>query len=667
MAARSNPTQGQHIDERVKRIYDHLYANASVRTPSAIAGEVGKLIRTAAFMEGEASEGPAFELGTSRRRALERGEAAEVKAFAKRLREKYRAMKIRWGLYGRERIRLSDADLAWCCAQLDGLRIASTGRDVFGDAVEIFRTSWAKQNSGQFFTDGRVTRLALTLLDFDPRRGDDLIDICCGTGGFLLAGLDRIAELVGDDREAFGELAKSSLRGQEVDPEIREVANASLSSRIGGDVELVRRGDSLSPAVFGSQAEPLREGAHLCAAANPPFGTKITVKDPRTLAYYDLSTQQGRRSRARAPDILLLERNLRMLRPGVGRLAIIVPYQILSGPQTRYIRDWLLRQAELLAVVDLPSETFQPHTGTKTALLLLRRRDEPLPAHSREEAGTVFMSTPRWVGHDRRGKTLYRQHEDGTRSDEVLSDIEDVGRAYGAFVRGEDPTAVHEHSFVVDRSQIGDDPDLRFNARYFRDGDELRRSFRNRRKWRTVSLGEVTQRIFFPPRFKRNYVDPGEDAVPFLGGANISQLHVVTSKFLSSRDPNLASLQVEAGWILVTRSGSTGIVSSVPPAWEGLAISEHVIRIVPDPEKLHPAWLQAYLRSSLGQRALARGVFGSVIDEITPEYLASLSVPLPRDESHLRQVVESFDKADEARQEAIAHHAEGLAALEALF
>ena len=129
-----------------------------------------------------------------------------------------------------------------------------------------------------------------------------------------------------------------------------------------------------------------------------------------------------------------------------------------------------------------------------------------------------------------------------------------------------------------------------------------------------MRIQDVVDKIFYPGRFKRNYVDRYPEAVPFLGGANISQLMVTTDKWLSPNDPKLESLRVSAGWLLVTRSGSTGIVSSVPAAWEGFALSEHVIRIVPNPRKLDPAYIQAFLRSEYGQEQLSRGVFGSVID-----------------------------------------------------
>jgi restriction endonuclease S subunit len=125
----------------------------------------------------------------------------------------------------------------------------------------------------------------------------------------------------------------------------------------------------------------------------------------------------------------------------------------------------------------------------------------------------------------------------------------------------------------------------------------------------------MVSRIFCPGRFTRKYVDEESGGVPFLGGANILHFSVNTRKFLSKDDPNLEELIVREGWLLITRSGSTGIVSSVPKAWDGVAISEHVIRVVPDKSKpVSAEYLEAYLRSDLGQNLIAAGVFGSVID-----------------------------------------------------
>jgi len=130
-------------------------------------------------------------------------------------------------------------------------------------------------------------------------------------------------------------------------------------------------------------------------------------------------------------------------------------------------------------------------------------------------------------------------------------------------------------------------------------------------------------------------------------------------------DPKLDDLRVRAGWLLVTRSGSTGVVATVPTAWDGFAMSEHIIRIVPNPDAMSSAWLYAYLRSNIGRRALARGIFGSVIDEITPEYIAELEVPIPTDESVLVKVAHGIVEAEAHRQAAIHGLNRSLSLLEA--
>ena len=117
--------------------------------------------------------------------------------------------------------------------------------------------------------------------------------------------------------------------------------------------------------------------------------------------------------------------------------------------------------------------------------------------------------------------------------------------------------------------QVLDRAEVRLNASYYFEEQNL-----VPRKINSVRLGDLVERVFFPGRFKRAYVPPSESSVPFLGGANITELVVNTHKFVSLTDPNYDQLAVKPGWVLITRSGSTGIISSVPEAWNGFAISE---------------------------------------------------------------------------------------------
>ena len=553
---------------------------------------------------------------------------------------------------------IGDFDLAYACAQLEGIWISDPSRDVFGDAIELFRSYWSKYHGGQFFTDQHVTALAIHLLDFKPQDGDDLVDITAGPGGFLLAGINYLEQTLGKT----GKLSAKELRtlietrmiGQELDADVAEAGNAAISARLEQNSAIIQSGNSL---FLGSDGKSrIKLGMHCCAATNPPFGTKITVKDPSVLNLFQIAKAAGKGSRLKpcAPDVLFLERNLSILKPG-GRLAIVLPFQILSGPQTLWVREWLLQHARIKAVIDLPTETFQPYTGTKASLVVLVKDGLGKKVTHKEK---IFMACPKWIGHDRRGNPMYKVAPDGAYTDQILTDFPEVEKAYELFIAGEEPSSVSSASFTIAASQIASARELRMDA-WFHHPHHVRASTlqtpRNTQARKTGKLKDLVKRIFFPGRFKRLYVEKTPSTIPFLGGTNISQLLIVTDKWLSSTNPHLDDLTVKKGWILVTRSGSTGIVAMVPEAWENFAVSEHVIRIEPDDSKLPGAYLYAFLKTDHAQAVIRRGVFGSVIDEISPDYLGEIDVPLPKSKTELDSIVRPIMEGENARQIAISN------------
>lgn len=650
------------LQSRISNIYNHLYANAEMRTPHAIANEVGKILHVAMFIEEQIkNNSPAFSFTPKQSKEILNG-LNEV--FSKTIRREFKQMNKKWKFYeDNEEIRLNDFDIAYTCNQLSGILVSDKTRDVFGDATEIFRASWAKQIGGQFFTDGLVTRLAMQMLDFDPRNGDDLVDICAGTGGFLLAGLNHIRELLekenldGNLEKELVKLAKRSLKGQEVDKEVCQVANATLASRLGKNQNgFVQNGDSL----ILSEENKISFNSHLCVASNPPFGTKITIKDYRVLQNFDLAKTNSRtdtffpmeKVSQRSPDILFVEQNVKLLVPGKGRLALVVPYQILSGPQASFIRNWLLKNTIIQSVVDLPSETFQPHTGTKTCLLTVKRREKPLESIEEIEDCDIFMAIPKWIGHDRRGNPVYKKLLDGKQSNEILTDFPELEEAFEKWKQGENPNEIYADCFVASSKQIAQSELQQLNAQFHKPS-RYSAATETSKKWKFVKIEDVVKRIFYPTRFKRHYVDYSGGAIPFFGGSDIVQLFSWTGKWLAPNSPKLGELTVEKDWLLITRSGSTGIVSIVPEAWENYAMSEHIIRIVPDETKISPYYLLGFLRSEYCQEVIGKGVFGSVIDEIDPISIGKIKMPVPISEKEYNQIIEPIQKAEQARNEAI--------------
>ncbi len=671
---KENKVQETNVDlqHKIYKIYDHLYASSSIKTPSGICNEVGKILHTGLYLEEVRELVPAFKFSRSEINRLLQGKGTFCTTVALDVRKAFQEMNSKWKYYGNNvKIEINNFDLCYTCAQLNNVVLSDREKDVFGDALEIFRCQWAKRKGGQFFTDQRVTKLAMSLLEFDPRNGDDLIDICAGTGGFLLAGLNRIRELLENDKTVktveaeLANYASKSLLGQEIDKEITEISNATLSARLGNyGKDLVRNSDSLNSNSFKEKTSIIKFNNHLCAASNPPFGTKITIKNPDILKEYELATRTdiiSRKSKGNlltptAPDILLLERNIQLLIKGKGKLAIVLPYQLLSGPKTLFVRKWLLRNTQLIAVIDLPPETFQPHTGTKTSLIIVKRRSKPLTNLDKVQNYNIFMSSPRWIGHDRRGNPVYKKSPEGKTTNEILTDFPELNRAWSVFRKGKKPNSIHDASFTVKFSEIINDPLLRINSLFHKPEGEATKKLHLKMKtnnWGIVKLNDVVKRIFCPGRFKRNYVDYFSGAVPFLGGSNITEYIVRKDKWLSPTDPKLKELRVKSGWILITRSGTTGIVSSVPKAWDGYALSEHIIRIVPEAKKLNPSYLFAFLQSRFSKEQLARGVFGSVIDEITPEHIGSLKIPLPPDKKMFFEIKTMIKKSEDARQKGI--------------
>ena len=150
-----------------------------------------------------------------------------------------------------------------------------------------------------------------------------------------------------------------------------------------------------------------------------------------------------------------------------------------------------------------------------------------------------------------------------------------------------------------------------------------------------------------------SYTDDTNGSVPFLGGTNISQLILATEKRVSVEDENYDKLKVSKGWILITRSGSTGIVSTVAESWDGFAISEHVIRIVPNEDRISSPYLYAFLQTKIAQDYIRRGVFGSVIDELSPEYLGEMEVLIPINSMQKNEIQTLISSGLKSRDEAV--------------
>lgn len=316
-----------------------------------------------------------------------------------------------------------------------------------------------------------------------------ILDPACGSGRFLTYALDHVrrkmaSQLFPNDHPALQtlhldrhpqykslahEYAHRCLFGIDFDPDLKRAARMNMILNNDGHGNILSFNSLEYPLMISGKSvselrahylshpgesalseetnlpDPVRArldadlGTFDYVFTNPPFGAKIPVDDPRILKQFELGHRWVKEEdrwyktsdlQARvAPEILFVERCVQWVKPGTGKVAIVLPDGILGNPDAASIRYWILTHCQVLASVDLPVEAFLPQVGVQASLLFLRRKSqeemdaEVLGSHQIYE---VFMAVVERVGHDRRGNIIYERDADG--AEIVFADTKTVIR-----------------------------------------------------------------------------------------------------------------------------------------------------------------------------------------------------------------------------------------------
>ena len=183
-------------------------------------------------------------------------------------------------------------------------------------------------------------------------------------------------------------------------------------------------------------------------------------------------------------------------------------------------------------------------------------------------------------------------------------------------------------------------------------------------------LGNVVERVFIPPRFKRIYVDR-EHGTPFLQGTHLPHFKPADVKFLSrTAHKDLSPWIIRSGWVLVTCSGTIGRTAIALRQWDGWAASQHILRIVPLTDGVcPPGYIYSWLSSPLGQ-AQFHNVYGAVVDEITANHVESILIPVPQTREQMA-IVSRIDglatQSVEAKERALELDTSAISTVDQLF
>lgn len=668
-----------------QRIYNALYGSGPIKREQDIATEVIKLIFCKILDESSPNEKCEFR-ATPQEINSEQGLASIRSRIEKLYAELLRDPDF-GDMFKGEKLEYDNRSIAYIVSELQGLGLMDpdTNTDALGDAYEVLLPSALKGESGQFFTPREVVRFAMDIIAPDYRKNEVILDPACGSGGFLSVAIEKLRKQIDilyanrgytEDRlrSLLKEYAGKYIFGCDIDKLLYRITKSYMAI-VGDGRSNIFNFDSLLPydRLDAKFRERIAPGSVDIITTNPPFGTKIDDTRDFVLEKYDLGHVLSDGSptatllSGQDPDKLFLERDLQYLKSGSdshdsGRMVIVLPRQNLSGTDAHSVelRRWLLKHAMITAIIDLPREAFQPHTGTKTSLVFLEKRTA-IPSDY-----PLFMAVSESVGHDRRGNPVYVKGDDGFPvHDEagnpiIWNDLPDILDSYKEYCSTGAVKTSKPSCFVNSISKIMDDPLLRLDAWYWDPNkNELAKKIEDsvgkNGIREIVRLGDLTVEggIFYPGRHKRNYISKdSEKAVPFYSGTQILQIRPFDLKYQPADYRPARNHFVKAGWILITRSGSTGRVVMTPSSMDGCMVSEHVIRVVCDESEIDPYYVYSFLSSEdVGKVLLEKGVYASVVDHISPDFVAT--IPIPRlDPEKEKEIAEAARHAEMMRDDA---------------
>lgn len=141
-------------------------------------------------------------------------------------------------------------------------------------------------------------------------------------------------------------------------------------------------------------------------------------------------------------------------------------------------------------------------------------------------------------------------------------------------------------------------------------------------------LSQVTSGIYHAGRESRQWVELVDYGVPFISSSDLQRADLNDLPLISKRQVAMTpAFIVKAGYTLITRSGTIGKMAYCRHDMDGMACSEHVLRIVPNVLKIPSGYLYAYLASKFGVPLVVSGTYGSIIQSIEPEHVADIPVP----------------------------------------
>ncbi len=427
-------TERKSLKGLILEMEDEVLANAGVD----VFEEVFKLIFTKLYDE--------LQSGRDKKRYLQfRNYGYTETELTDKIQSLFDNAKETWeGVFpADEKISLNGSHLSVCVAGLQDVKLFNSNLDVVDDAFEYLMSKSQKGEKGQYFTPRYVIDMCVRMLN--PTAEEYMIDTAAGSCGFPIHTVFYVWRQILAEKS----IPQSHLfTSEKKPPECIDYVNSRVFA-IDFDKNCVRVSRMLNLIAGDGKTNVIRLNSidfdrwkdatknenrtGICnegwkklkklrrekgddsfygfdvLMANPPFAGDI--KESRIVAKYELGKNaKGKQQSKVGRDILFIERNLNMLKPG-GRMAIVLPQGRFNNSSDKYIRDFIAERCRILAVVGLHGNVFKPHTGTKTSVLFVQKWDDKLCP--KKDDYPIFFATMQEPSKDNSGDKIYVADEKG--------------------------------------------------------------------------------------------------------------------------------------------------------------------------------------------------------------------------------------------------------------
>lgn len=256
--------------------------------------------------------------------------------------------------------------------------------DTKGDLYEYLLSKLTTAGiNGQFRTPRHIIRMIVELMQ--PQPTDRICDPSCGTAGFLIESYDYLlrhhSSAAGTHKEMMDGEEHINYSGDllgehraHVDTDMFHAYDFDATMLRIATMNLVMHGvkqpdvhyqDTLSQS-FEERHPKGSKNAFDLILANPPFKGSLDEQD--------VAPDILRTVKTKKTELLFIGLILRMLKVG-GRSATIVPDGVLFGSSKAHVqlRQHLIDNNQLEAVISLPSGVFKPYAGVSTAIIIFSK------------------------------------------------------------------------------------------------------------------------------------------------------------------------------------------------------------------------------------------------------------------------------------------------------